>query len=124
MGWEVRNLGVNLPLRSLANATLEYRPKLVFLSVNYLRDESRFLREYAAFHETASSVDTAVIVGGQALDEDLRSKMIYTAHGDRMVHLAEFARRLAPPASHSGSRQPSPELSDRSILGLPQMGGF
>lgn len=43
MGWDVRNLGVNLPLRSLANATVQYRPKLVLLSINFLRDQDHFI---------------------------------------------------------------------------------
>jgi hypothetical protein len=33
-----------------------------------------------------------VIVGGQALSQDLRSKLVYASFGDRMAHLAEFAR--------------------------------
>lgn len=122
LGWEVRNLGVNLPLGSLANATLEYRPRLVFLSVNFLRDRDRFLREYAAFYETATAVKAAVILGGQALDDVVRSELVYTAFGDRMVHLAEFARRLGaiPEESRSPAR---PELNDRTVLGMPQLGG-
>ena len=97
MGWEVRNLGVNLPLGSLANATVQYRPNLVFLSINYLPDPDKFVREYLSFYETASCTDTAVILGGQALNTEVRSKLLYTAFGDRMIHLAEFARRLASP---------------------------
>ena len=96
LGWKVRNLGVNLPLSSLANATSEYRPTLVFLSINYLRDRDRFLREYRSFYETASLTNAAVILGGQALDSELRSRLLYTAFGDRMIHLAEFARQLSP----------------------------
>lgn len=92
MGWDVRNLGVNLPLRSLANATVQYRPQLVVLSVNFLRDPDHFIREYLSFYETATSTNAAVILGGQALDVELRSRLRYAAFGDTMVHLAEFAR--------------------------------
>jgi excisionase family DNA binding protein len=117
-GWRVRNLGVNLPLRSLVNATLEYRPGLVFLSINYLRDRERFLREYASFHETASGVNAAVIIGGQALDDALRSGLLYTAFGDRMVHLAEFASKLVPvPGGGGTAASPTGERA-RSILGM------
>jgi MerR family transcriptional regulator, light-induced transcriptional regulator len=51
-GWDVRNLGPDLPLPSLALAVRTYRPRLVFLSVNHLADSDRFLREYLAFHQT------------------------------------------------------------------------
>ncbi len=52
LGWRVRNLGVNLPLRSLAHATVEHRPRLIFVSAGFLPDEGRFMREYRSFHET------------------------------------------------------------------------
>jgi excisionase family DNA binding protein len=97
LGWQVRNLGVNLPLRSLAHATVHHRPRLVFVSVSYLKDEDQFVREYRSFYESAAEVGAAVIVGGQALGPDLRSRLIFASHGDRMAHLAEFARRLSPP---------------------------
>ncbi len=100
-GWQVRNLGVNLPLRSLAHATVHHRPGLIFLSVSYLKDEVQFMREYRSFHDEADAVGAAVIVGGQALRPDLRSRLIYASYGERMVHLAEFARRLSPPADTS-----------------------
>lgn len=107
LGWEVRNLGTNLPLRSLANAAREYTPKLIYLSFGYLKDEDRFVREYHAFHEAASEVGSAVILGGRALRPELRSRLSYTAFGDRLSHLAEFARQLAPRA-----KSPTPETAD------------
>jgi excisionase family DNA binding protein len=97
LGWQVRNLGVSLPLRSLAHATIHHRPSLVFVSVSYLKDADQFVREYRSFYEKAVGVGAAVIVGGQALGPDLRSRLNFASHGDRMAHLAEFARRLSPP---------------------------
>ena len=90
MSFCVRNLGVNLPLRSLANATVLYKPALVFLSINFLSDRDQFVRDYLSFYETASEMGAAVIVGGGALDTELRSRLVYSAFGDRMIHLAEF----------------------------------
>ena len=96
VGWEVRNLGVNLPLRSLALAIRAYRPKLVFLSASVIADRVRFLQEYSYFYEAATQVGAAIILGGRALDPDLRSRLVYASFGDRMAHLAEFSRQLLP----------------------------
>ena len=96
VGWNVRNFGGNLPLRSLAAATRRYRPGLIFLSVGSIADRPRFLLEYAYFYEAANQVGAGVIVGGRALDSDLRSKLVYASFGERLAHLAEFARRLLP----------------------------
>lgn len=96
MGWEVTNLGPNLPLASLAEAVRAYRPRLVWLSVNHLADRERFVREYQAFHATTSETGVAVYLGGPALDSPLRAKLSAAGFGERIAHLAEFARGLCP----------------------------
>ena len=107
MGWDVRNLGVNLPLASLANATLIHGQIMICLSISYLKDEETFIREYRSFYKIAAQTDTAVIVGGRALSAELRSRLVYASFGDRMAHLEEFARRLTKlsPSSPAESRQ-------------------
>jgi hypothetical protein len=54
------------------------------------------VREYRFFQDSAAAVGAAVIGGGQALGPELRSKLVFAGHGDRMAHLAEFARLLSP----------------------------
>ncbi len=93
-GWNVRNLGPNLPLRSLAEAVADYRPTLVFLAVNYLAERDDFVREYERFYEMATSRQVAVMVGGHALDADLRARLVYAGYAERLAHLSEFARRV------------------------------
>lgn len=97
-GWDVRNLGGNLPLRSLASATRKHRPRLIFLSASRVADRAQFLNDYAYFYEAANQVGAAVILGGRALDPELRSRLVYASFGDRIAHLAEFARRILPAA--------------------------
>lgn len=97
-GWEVRNLGVSLPLSSLASAVREHRPRLVFLSVNHLENEENFIHEYMTFYKTAADCGVAVILGGRALVPEIRARLVFASFGDRMAHLAEFARRLLPVA--------------------------
>ncbi len=96
VGWDVRNLGPNLPLRSLAQATRSYRPGLIFISVSQITDQALFLQEYSYFYEAATRVGAAVILGGRALAPELRSRLVYASFGDRIAHLAEFARRILP----------------------------
>ena len=114
------SLGVNLPLRSLSNASIQYGPKLVFLSINFLSDPDQFIREYLSFYETATEHHAAVIVGGQAIDAALRSRMRYTAFGDRMIHLAELARQLGSTSSEAGQVPASSSKIVRPVLGSSQ----
>ena len=98
-GWDVHNLGGDLPLRSLASATRQYRPRLIFLSASRIDDRTQFINDYAYFYEAASQVNAAVILGGRALDQELRSRLVYASFGDRLAHLSEFATRMLPPKS-------------------------
>jgi methanogenic corrinoid protein MtbC1 len=106
-GWATVNLGPNTPLESLTRAIRELRPRLVWLSVSYLKNTVEFLRSYREFYQAAERMGVAVAVGGQALAEPVRSAMPYTTHGDALNHLAAFARTLHPrPKRPSRGRPP------------------
>ncbi len=96
LGWDVINLGPNLPLASLGRAVRVQQPKLVWLSVSFVKDEESFLRDYQSFYTSASRTETAVVLGGSALTPALRARLVAASFGDRMAHLREFARRLHP----------------------------
>jgi methanogenic corrinoid protein MtbC1 len=93
-GWEPVNLGPNTPLASFRKALAEFRPRLLWLSVSHLADAGAFSREYAELYRDAARAGTAVALGGRALTESVRAGLPYTTHGDRLAHLAAFARSL------------------------------
>lgn len=99
LGWDVMNLGANLPLASLAKAVRVHHPRLVWLTVSHLADARRFVAEYRPFFETATALGAAVILGGSVLRPELRAELVAASFGDRLAHLAEFARRIDPRGS-------------------------
>lgn len=107
LGWNVMNLGVNLPLASLAKAVRAHRPALVWLSVSYLADMDGFVAEYPLFFQAATASGAAVILGGQALSAELRGQLLASSFGDRMSHLAEFARLLMRPEAAAPTHRPN-----------------
>ena len=90
-GWQARSLGSSRPFASLAVAIREHRPKLFWLSVSYVADESQFLEGFQLLNVAAAEVGTAITVGGFALSEELRQQLRYSAFCDTMQHLEEFA---------------------------------
>jgi methanogenic corrinoid protein MtbC1 len=95
-GWEAVNLGPNTPFQSFTKALHELRPRLVWISVSYVVDAEKFVREYRVFQGEASRQGVPIALGGRALVEPFRSRLVYTTFGDGLTHLLEFARTLHP----------------------------
>lgn len=95
-GWEAVNLGPNTPLASFRLALRELKPRLMWLSANYLIDPQTFINEYRAFYHEAEQAGVVVAIGGQGMQGSLRAIIPYTFHGDSLTHLAAFARMLHP----------------------------
>jgi excisionase family DNA binding protein len=95
-GWEAINLGPNTPLESLTKAMRVLRPRLVWLSASHLVEANAFVADYKTFYREADLQGVAVVVGGRALSEQVRSEMPYSSFGDRLSHLGAFARTLHP----------------------------
>jgi excisionase family DNA binding protein len=95
-GWETVQLGCNTPLPSMIKALQELHPRLLWLSVTYLKNPQDFREQYLKLFAAAEKEGTAVIIGGQALAEGLRVDLPYTSFGDKLSHLASFARTLNP----------------------------
>ena len=91
VGWRVENLGPNTPFRSLRQAALDLRPRLVWLSCSHIADPEAFLRDYEEFYRHAERAGVAVSIGGRAISESMRRRMTFTHFGDRIGHLAAYA---------------------------------
>ena len=98
-GWRSCSLGNMLPFLSLRQALCDMRPRLFWMSVSVIRDQTSFLAEFARLWEIAQQNDVAVVVGGKALNDDVRRELQYSCYCDTFRHLESFARQLAPPVS-------------------------
>jgi hypothetical protein len=96
VGWDAINLGPDTPFRSLARAIVELRPRLVWVSVSHSGPEDAFIAAYREFYRHAEFANVPVAIGGFGLKEPIRSRIPYTTYGDRLSHLAAFARTLHP----------------------------
>ncbi len=96
LGWDVVNLGPNLPWTSIAKAIRVQRPKLAWISVAHVVDSDDFVDGYQSFYSAISRTQTAIIIGGSALSTDLRSRIVAASFGDRMSHMREFALQIHP----------------------------
>ena len=94
LGWRVQRLGSNLPFESLAKSIQDRRPRLFWLSVNFIEDVDRFIREYNDFYASRES-STAVVIGGQAISRDIRSKISFSSHCENIRQLVDFVNAIS-----------------------------
>jgi excisionase family DNA binding protein len=95
-GWDAINFGPHTPLASLRKALVEFRPRLLWLSVSHAICVEAFLADYRELYREAQRAGTAVAVGGRVLTAEVRANMPYTTFGEGLTHLAAFARSLHP----------------------------
>jgi len=92
-GWRTMGLGSNLPFCSLLSAARKHMPKIFWISVSHVENEADFLQEWADFNKRLPR-GVVVVIGGRALTDKLRPKMVYSAHCDGMQQLATLASTL------------------------------
>lgn len=92
-GWRTESLGSNIPFQSLLSAARKHMPKVFWLSISHVEDNKSFLRDYADFIKRLPK-GILVVIGGRALNEDLRPKMVYSAYCDGMRQLSALAKSL------------------------------
>ena len=92
-GWQALSLGCNLPVKEFLAAVAEYRPRLLWFSLSYVRDEENLV---ADFNQLAAAIpkQTAILIGGRAATDALRPRLRYTSHCDSLRNLAGLADTL------------------------------
>lgn len=92
--WNATSLGYNLPFDTLHAAIKDHRPKLFWLSVSHLPDQQRFVEGYRRLYEEFQG-DTFFVLGGRAMNEDLRRQIKYSVFCDTLQHLEGFIESLS-----------------------------
>jgi excisionase family DNA binding protein len=102
-GWRSENLGCDLPFSSMLSAARKHMPKIFWLSISHVRDESQFIVDCDHFAKQLPK-GILLVIGGHALHEGLRRKLTYSSHCDNMNQLATLARTIRS-SSPSASTQ-------------------
>jgi methanogenic corrinoid protein MtbC1 len=108
LGFRAAVLGAALPAESLARAVRDLRPKVFFVSVSHVSDEPKFVADFARLSEECRAAETALVVGGRALNESLRPQLAYSAYCDTLKQLELFAAALLRAGRRSRRSPPRP----------------
>lgn len=91
-GFRTKSLGANLPVSSLLQAVERYSPKWVWLSISYIPEKHYFFEEVNQLWDALSSRNIHLVVGGRALEPNIKSGISYTTCCDSMADLANFLK--------------------------------
>lgn len=94
-GFRAVNLGSNVPLVSLDRAIERLRPKLFWLSVSAIDDESLFVEQYQELFKRHGST-VPIVLGGRGLTESVRERIQYSVFCDRLSILNTFLSTFHP----------------------------
>jgi MerR family transcriptional regulator, light-induced transcriptional regulator len=108
VGWKTTLLGTNLPFDTLCDAIEASPPKLFWVSVSYIVDESAFVAGVNGLFDVAHANNAAMAIGGQALVESIRRQIQYSAFCESFRDLERFARSLNPAP---GTPTPPPKVN-------------
>ncbi len=90
----------------LCLALSELRPRLLWIWVSHLVDRDRFLAEYRELYQEAERAGVAVVIGGRALVNPMRSDLPCTCYGDSLRHVAAVSRSHHGPPSRPKRGRP------------------
>ena len=91
---KVEKIGVNVPRFSIEKAVEEIRPRLVCISTSFVKLEEEFLNDMKILHQKVKLMGATLIIGGQALSDELRQHLSYDIHCDNLSRLTSFVSTL------------------------------
>ena len=95
-GWSATNLGPSTPLASFVKAVEEVRPRLAWISISHVEDEESLVLGCRELYRRCERDGIALVIGGRALDANLRAALVASTFCDNFAHLAAFIGALAP----------------------------
>jgi len=95
-GWRATSLGSRLPLTSLLSAIKRDAPELVWLTISYVDNENSLLEDLRSFANDISA-NLPIVVGGRAVNDDIRDCLKNAMYCQDMRQLATFAKSLKTP---------------------------
>ena len=61
-----------------------------------VHDRADFLAAFSQLHALTQQIGAALVVGGRALNREIRGEMSYTTYCDRLDHLISLVQQLFP----------------------------
>ena len=98
-GWEASSLGSGLTFDTLTQALEHVRPTVFWLSVTHLGSPNEFLAGFRQLWNSARKHNVALLAGGQALSERIRSQLQCTEFCHTLDQLESAAGTLNPAAA-------------------------
>ena len=93
-GWEASALGNSLPTETLCTAIRDCQPRLVWVGVSFIPDETLLIDSMNQLFKCASEHGAALAIGGSAPGPELRRRLSCSTYCETFQHLEQFAETI------------------------------
>lgn len=93
-GWDATSLGISIPTNSMVQAIQETKPRIFWVWVSHVENTERFVKEFKQISEATESACAALVVGGKALTEQLRTQIKFCCYVETLQQLEAFAQSV------------------------------
>ncbi len=97
-GWNASFYGTGHPVSTLKAAINDSQPNLFWTSVSYFEDEEEFIHDFNELQIHAQESNVPLVVGGMALNNDIRQRINYSGFCDNLQHLITFVKTISKTA--------------------------
>lgn len=105
-GWHAESLGTSIPAASLAQAIVDLKPRLCWISISHIASQESLVAEFNDLSRRVRAAGIALAVGGRAVDEALSQALEFTVRCTTLHELRTFAAQLlTEKAPRAGSRK-------------------
>lgn len=94
LGWKATSLGNNLPYKSLQQAIIDSNPKVLWISTSFVDDADELITGINELFEFTSRRGVALVIGGRAITEEVKSQLKYTVFCESMDRLESFLKSI------------------------------
>ncbi len=93
-GWRAQSMGTGHPVETLCAAIDDKKPRLFWLSISTADSAEALVDDGNELYRCAAEKKAALVLGGRALNDDVRKRINYSAFCDHLQHLIAFAKTL------------------------------
>ena len=95
LGWNAQSLGPHLPLETMLQSLQKIHPHLFWLSISHVENSNELMNQVNQLFSECRNQKIPLVVGGRAIQNNIRTQLQCTTVCDSMKHLVNFIQSFS-----------------------------